>query len=636
MKLQFWGTRGSIAKSNAQVLRYGGHTSCVEIRSEANDLLILDAGTGLHGLSQQLIREQKPLRSASILISHTHWDHIQGLPFFAPFFFPNMVWNIYGPPTLSQDLESILGGQMQKTYFPITQEIFNAQINYHNLTEGEFSIGDIHVQAHYLNHPGVTLGYRIMVDGHTVVYSTDHEPHDCRLAHGGLPQVGSEDERHARFLSGADFVIHDTQYLAEEYERYRGWGHSTMEYVVDLAQQADVHSLVLFHHDPMRSDQEVDQIVNLSRERAQRRAGAIDIWAAAEQQPLYIPPRVILPSALHRSLAQKQDHNSSPIIQDLSQDNELIMCIGETRTYSEAVKLSGNRAELIANIEIAISQQEISSPKIVFIDTAAMTRLGELYQPVGEPHPTGYKPQLVLFCEADEFTSSEHQERYPGLIRMVSPVSDIYLSSRIETWLRRMESDGVTSSSEATAVQEASEVKDWERGAIPSVEAERLTHVAHVLKFVKNPVIHRHLSALCEILWRALMVPSSHITRVSLNIIDAQTQQSIITFPIEKDSLENNTCSRDQSICSHVVAYGSSLSTTYHAEDQLLKSYAHFTSTSSTEILRSYIGYPIKIEGYCVGTLCCYSLNDIHLQPGHHELIASTTTLLEEALTQVN
>ena len=123
---------------------------------------------------------------------------------------------------------------MQQTYFPITADIFNASISYHNLVEGSFEIGDIKITTRYLNHPGVTLGYRIEVDGYTIVYATDHEPHDCRLAHGGLPIAGSEDALHGDFLAQADYVIHNAQYIAKEYEQYRGWGHGTVEYVVDL------------------------------------------------------------------------------------------------------------------------------------------------------------------------------------------------------------------------------------------------------------------------------------------------------------------------------------------------------------------------------------------------------------------
>ena len=315
MKIVFWGTRGSIAQSNADVLRYGGHTSCVEIRSQANDLLILDAGTGLQRLGRSLITEKNRPRTASILISHTHWDHIQGLPFFTPFFIPQQEWNIFGPSTLSQALKSILYGQMQQTYFPVTPEMFNATIKYHTAVEGSFEIGDIKISTCYLNHPGVTLGYRIEVDGYTIVYATDHELHDCRLAHGGVPIEGSEDALHGDFLAQADYVIHDTQYLADEYEKHRGWGHSTMEYVVDLAHSADVKNLIMFHHDPLRTDQKVDQVVDLAHERLKGRFGKMGVVAASEHIPiiphrnrtLFAAPKIPIISSTHSHIQAQKD-----------------------------------------------------------------------------------------------------------------------------------------------------------------------------------------------------------------------------------------------------------------------------------------------------------------------------------------
>ncbi|MCA9659897.1 MAG: MBL fold metallo-hydrolase, partial [Myxococcales bacterium] len=263
MKVRFWGTRGSIAKAGPSTVRYGGNTSCVEVRSAAGDVLVLDCGTGAHGLGVSLVREG--IRRGHVLISHTHWDHIQGLPFFAPLFVGGNQWDVYGPRGLGPSLGEVLAGQMEYTYFPISPKQFEAAVAYHDLVEGSLEIGDIRVTTRYLNHPALTLAYRIECDGVTVVYATDHEPHDHRLACGGAPALGSDDERHGQFLAGADLVIHDTQYTATEYPRHRGWGHSTMEYVeyprhrgwghstmeyvVDLARAGAVCRLAMFHHD---------------------------------------------------------------------------------------------------------------------------------------------------------------------------------------------------------------------------------------------------------------------------------------------------------------------------------------------------------------------------------------------------
>eukprot|EP00899_Mesostigma_viride_P008600 jgi/Mesvir1/17741/Mv05597-RA.1 len=267
MKVQFWGTRGSISKAGKETVRCGGHTSCVQITTNSGTQLILDCGTGAHGLGMQLARQRKPV-NAHILITHTHWDHIQGLPFFTPLFIPGNNVQIYGPHGLSAGLRDALCGQMQYTYFPISMEAFASVVEFHDLSEETFSIGDITITTLYMNHPAITLGYRIAADGATVVYCTDHEPHCRTLADGGRPAPSSADDRHCAFMRGADLLIHDCQYTACEYPQKVGWGHSTLEYVVDMATHAQVRQVALFHHDPNRSDAEVDAMVEAGNERA--------------------------------------------------------------------------------------------------------------------------------------------------------------------------------------------------------------------------------------------------------------------------------------------------------------------------------------------------------------------------------
>ena len=281
MQIKFWGTRGSIAKPGPSTVRYGGNTSCVEIRSDAGTLVVLDCGTGGHALGQELSARADGAAEGHLLISHTHWDHIQGIPFFAPLFVNGNKWDISGPKDLSQSLRAALAGQMEHTYFPVTLDQFAATIRYHDLVEGSFSIGDIRVTTRYLNHPALTLGYRLEADGASIVYCCDHEPHSAAMASGELPIIGL-DRRYADFITGADLVIHDAQYTAKEYAAKIGWGHSSVEYAVRVCREAGVKRLALTHHDPLRDDAAVDLIIDDVRLRLRDEGSSLDAMAAAE------------------------------------------------------------------------------------------------------------------------------------------------------------------------------------------------------------------------------------------------------------------------------------------------------------------------------------------------------------------
>jgi phosphoribosyl 1,2-cyclic phosphodiesterase len=288
MRICFWGTRGSIAKPGPTTVKYGGNTSCVEVRSTAGTLVVLDCGTGAHGLGQALLQSGVRPLCGHILISHTHWDHIQGIPFFAPLFETGNEWDIYAPGGVTGNLKETLAAQMQPTYFPVSLEQLGATIRYHDLIEGEFVLGDIRIVSQRLNHPALTLGYRLEADGASVVYATDHEPHSWAPAVAGLPAgmppqaVNSGDRRHADFLAGADMVIHDAQYTEAEYPAQLGWGHSPVERVVDDAMAAGVKRLALFHHDPLREDHALEQIVALARRRIAATGSQLEVYAAAE------------------------------------------------------------------------------------------------------------------------------------------------------------------------------------------------------------------------------------------------------------------------------------------------------------------------------------------------------------------
>ena len=283
MRVRFWGARGSLAKPGPSTLRYGGNTSCVEVRTAAGTLIVIDCGTGLHGLGQALASAQKPSMKGHVLISHTHWDHIQGIPFFAPFFIPQAEWDIYGPKGIGRSLRDSLAGQMQYAYFPVALDQLDAKIRYHELVEGTFQIDDVTVRTRYLNHPALTVAYRLEADGAAIVYASDHEPHSRHLATGKGQMLG-EDLRHCEFLADADLVIHDAQYTSEEYPSKLGWGHSTVEYALAVGRVAGAKRLALTHHDPLRSDDALDRLVEKAR--ADLSDIALEVFAAAEGQIL--------------------------------------------------------------------------------------------------------------------------------------------------------------------------------------------------------------------------------------------------------------------------------------------------------------------------------------------------------------
>ena len=296
MRVRFWGTRGSIATPGPGTNHFGGNTSCVGVTTASGDLLVLDCGTGAHPLATQLMaRGGKPI-NANILLGHTHWDHIQGFPFFSPAFVKGNSAAIYGPEGSSTSLRDVLAGQMEFTYFPVELSQLPAAITYHELTEGIHAIGGARVAAQFLNHPAMTLGYRIEADGVAVVYLVDHEPFSDALWRAGAEQGRIEsilhegDRRHAKFMAGADLVIHDAQYTPEEYPQKKTWGHSTYEYVVRIAAAAGVRRVALTHHDPGHNDHFVADIERKARILALQCGKELDVFCAYEGCELDLEP----------------------------------------------------------------------------------------------------------------------------------------------------------------------------------------------------------------------------------------------------------------------------------------------------------------------------------------------------------
>jgi CheY-like chemotaxis protein/phosphoribosyl 1,2-cyclic phosphodiesterase len=437
MRVRFWGTRGSIATPGPGTNHFGGNTSCVELTTTSGDLLILDCGTGAHRLAAKLMAQGKTAIHSNILLGHTHWDHIQGFPFYSPAFVKGNTAAIYGPEGSRGSLHDVLAGQMEFTYFPVELSQLPAAITYHDLTEGIHTIGGARVATQFLNHPAMTVGYRIEADGVAVVYLVDHEPFSDDLWRAGAEPghidsiLHDGDRRHARFMADADLLIHDAQYTPEEYGPKKTWGHSTYDYVVQIASAAGVRRVALTHHDPSHDDHFIADIEQKARALALRCATGLEVFCAYEDCELTLEPHsglkpFVVTDPVQASVAQRRFH---VLVVDDQPDTLAMISRALEEEHYQVSKATGGQ-DALRMIDAQLPDLVVLDYKMTGMDGLTVTKT------LRARPETQHLPVLMLTAMTDEHSTRAGFDA--GVTDYVTkPFSIPQLTSRVRACLAR-------------------------------------------------------------------------------------------------------------------------------------------------------------------------------------------------------
>ena len=600
MQVTFWGTRGSIAKPGPSTLRYGGNTSCVQVRTKQGTLLVLDCGTGIHNLGRALVSADATPPSGHLLITHTHWDHIQGFPFFAPLRVGGCEWHVYGPRGVGSSLRDTLAGQMQHTYFPVTLECLGADVRYHDLMEGTFQIGDVHVTAQYLHHPALTLGYRLEADGVSIVYATDHEPQSRALALGASEPLRGEDERHARFLANADLVIHDAQYIAAEYPEKIGWGHSTIESVVQTALLAGVKRLALFHHDPLRDDAAVDGLLAAAKARAAAAGGALQVIAAAEGLVLQVEP-----AGQPATNAWKIEADSAKAAPPRRLADQSVLVAAKNPETTSTLCGAARKAELhlleAADGDAVLEIVRAEHPSMIILEHGLPgPDARELCNAVRREHGA-YGRAVPIVVAGSEKDRLAHEPGTEPCVTdwLLKPFEQAYVLARMRAWLLR------------TACR-------WARAPLPPNEAQRIEslHALGILDTEPEERFDRHTriaAALFE-------VPIALVTLIDSN---RQWYKSRVGSDVSETS-------RDAAFCAHAILRDELLVVPDALADDR---FADNPFVTGSPHMRFYAGVPLALaDGSLAGTLCISDRRPRNLDAAQRSLLQDLGKLVEREL----
>lgn len=587
----FWGTRGSIARPGPQTLKYGGNTSCVEVTLGKGTKVVIDCGSGAYDLGRSLLAGKEAPTRGSLLISHTHWDHIQGFPFFAPLFVPGGQWDIYGPTGLGRSLRDGLAGQMEHTYFPVTLDEMGASIRFHDLVEGCFDIDDIHITAGYLNHTALTLGYRLEMGGVIVVYACDHEPYARTPGEGG--PLHELDRRHGEFLAGADLVIHDAQFTDAEYAQRIGWGHSPAEYVCELGRLGGVKQVALSHHEPARTDEQLDQIVTRLQDTLKSDGCSMKVFAAADKQSVVVCPSPGSPRLRTRGMAA----GSAAAVLAVTDPLVLIGVADDdvARVLEEAATRAGVRSVRAADETSAVQLAVRFAPPLVILEDrpgVGIDGLGVCRRLRTESDRAMKAATVVLVADREKPDDGETA----GVTQwLTTPFSGPYALAQLQAWLLR------------TSCR-------WVRAAVPPNEETRLAALREMSILDTRP--EERFDRLTRL---AAAVGDVPIALVSLVDRDRQWYKSCV-------GLSASETPRDVSFCAHALANRSPIVV---ADTLLDERFADNPLVVGGPRIRFYAGYPVfHTNGSCVGTLCL-----IDTRP--RQLPATTARRLEDVAVLV-